>query len=172
MENNKNQPNKPGDNEKRPKSNLWATLIITVVVVLLASVLFNYVKGSQYKETTWSKFLEAKEQGQLAEVEFHHDRVVFMTKEQKALPSKQQKAYYTGLPTGGDVLALAAELDAADADVNVEIVEDNSGIIMILYYVLTFGIFFFLIRMLMKRMSGDGMMGGMGGNKEIGRAHV
>ena len=165
MENKNNQPPKPQGSEKRPKGNLWATLIITVAVVLLGSILFNFIKKSQYEETTWSQFLAFQEQGELAEVRFHQDRIYYMTKDQKALPGNQQKAYFTGLPAGGDTLTLAAELNAAGSDVKVEIVEDNSGIIMILYYVLMFGVLFFLFRSLSKRMSGEGMMGGMGCNK-------
>ena len=164
MENKNEQPKKP-DGEKRPKGNLWVTLIITVAVVLVGSLLFNFIKQSQYEETTWSDFLEYREKGELAEVQFHQDRIYYMTKEQQEKPGTHQKAYFTGLPTGGDTLALAAELDAAGSDVKVEIVEDNSGIIMILYYVLMFGILFFFFRMISKRMSGEGMMGGMGGNK-------
>ena len=165
MENNNNQPKKPEGNEKRPKGNLWVTLIITVAVVLIGSLLFNFIKKSQYQETTWSEFLEYQEKGELAEVQFQHDRVFYMTKEQKDKPGSQQKAYFTGLPTGGDILALAAELDASGSDVKVEIIEDNSNIIMILYYALSIGLVFLLFRSLSKRMSGDGMMGGMGGNK-------
>ena len=165
MENNNNQPKKPEGNEKRPKGNLWVTLIITVAVVLIGSLLFNFIKKSQYQETTWSEFLEYQEKGELAEVQFQHDRVFYMTKEQKDKPGSQQKAYFTGLPTGGDILALAAELDASGSDVKVEIIEDNSNIIMILYYALSIGLVFLLFRSLSKRMSSDGMMGGMGGNK-------
>ena len=49
MENNNNQPKKPEGNEKRPKGNLWVTLIITVAVVLIGSLLFNFIKKSQYR---------------------------------------------------------------------------------------------------------------------------
>ena len=165
MENDKNRPNKPDGGEKRPKGNLWVTLIITAVVVLGLSLLFNFVKESQYTETTWSDFLEAKDTDNLAEVQFQYDRVIYLTRDQAEKPVSEQRAYFTGMPSGGDNQALAAEIHANNADVLVEIVEDNSGIIMILYYVLMFAALFLLFRMLTKRMSGEGMMGAMGGNK-------
>ena len=165
MENDKNRPNKPDGGEKRPKGNLWVTLIITAVVVLGLSLLFNFVKESQYTETTWSDFLEAKDTDNLAEVQFQYDRVIYLTRDQAEKPVSEQRAYFTGMPSGGDNQALAAEIHANNADVMVEIVEDNSGIIMILYYVLMFAALFLLFRMLTKRMSGEGMMGAMGGNK-------
>ena len=165
MENDKNRPGKPDGGEKRPKGNLLVTLIITAVVVLGLSLLFNFVKESQYTETTWSDFLEAKETDNLAEVQFQYDRVIYLTRDQAEKPVAEQRAYFTGLPSGGDNQALAAEIHANNANVLVEIVEDNSGIIMILYYVLMFAALFLLFRMLSKRMSGEGMMGAMGGNK-------
>ena len=160
MDNN-NQPKKPDGNGKR-KPNLWVTLIFTVVIVLIGSLLYNYVKDSKYIETDWNQFIEEKEAGNLVDVHLQNDRVIFQTKEQE---QNSGKAYFTGLPAGGDKMALASELAAENIDVKQEIKEDNSNIIMILYYVLMFGVFFILIRSVMKRMSGDGMMGSMGGNK-------
>ena len=165
MENNKNPSPRSGGGDKRPKNSIWVALIITVVAVLAGSLLFNYIQNSQYEEATWSQFLEAKNGGNLSEVLIQYDRIVFQTKEQAALPSHQQTAYYTGLPSGGDMVVLAGELDAMGVKVDSLIVEDNSNIIMILYYVLTFAILFLLFRTITKRMSGEGIMGGMGGNK-------
>ena len=162
MENNKNDPKKPDNGDKRPKTNLWVTLIITVVVVLASSILFNFVRESQYEEVTWNRFREEMNAKNLEEVQLRHDRIIFLTKNEK---EGEQKAYFTGVPDGGDMIAVADQLAADEVKIKQEIVEDNSGIIMILYYVLMFGIFFFLIRSVMKRMSGDGMMGNMGGNK-------
>ncbi|MCI6936625.1 MAG: ATP-dependent zinc metalloprotease FtsH, partial [Clostridiales bacterium] len=79
-------------------------------------------------------------------------------------PSRQ-KACFTGLPSGGDMLALAEELDAAGVKVNNQIVEDNSMIMMILSYAIMIGGMFLLMNLLTKRMGGDGIMGGMGKSK-------
>ena len=160
----KNRSNKPGDN-KRPKSSIWITLIISVAIVLAISLIYNAVARSQYTQTTYTEFREAMENGQLEEVQLLYDRVIYLTKEEAAKPAGQQKACFTGLPSYADTLALMDELYALGYDVNHQITEDNSGIIMILYYVFMFGIIFFTMRMLSKRMSGDGMMGGFGHSK-------
>ncbi|MBE6986367.1 MAG: ATP-dependent zinc metalloprotease FtsH [Ruminococcaceae bacterium] len=123
------------------------------------------VLGSQYTQTTFSDFLTAMENGELDEVEIQYDRIYYLTKEEAAKPASQQKACYTGLPSGGDSAALAEKLHGMGVKVNNPIVEDNSGIIMILYYVFMFAIIFFMMRMITKRMSGDGVMGGFGHSK-------
>ena len=156
-------PDKGGDSQsnKRPKSNIWATLIISVAIVLIISLVYTAVSNSQYTKTTYDEFLEAMESGQLAEVELHSDRIFYLTKEEAAKEPAQQKVSVTGLPFG-DALALADRLAAMEVKVNQKIVEDNSTIIMILYYVIMFGLIFLFMRMITKRMSGDGMMGGFG----------
>ncbi len=168
MENKPNDPksgDKPNANgeTKRPR-NIWITLIITVAIILLISWIYNAVVKSQYTETSYSDFLNAVADGQLEEVELHYDRVYYLTKEEANKPANQQKACFTGLPTG-NVMELAKELNAAGVNVTQVIVEDNSTIVMILMYVAMFAVIFGVMRMLMKRMSGDGMMGGFGKSK-------
>ena len=163
MEPNKNNPKKDPNNERRPK-NLWITILITVAIVLIITSVYSSISSSRYTETTYSDFLTQKDGGNLSEVEFQYDRVIYMTKEEAAKPGSQQKAFITGLPSG-NVMALAQELYQQGVTINQVIVEDNSMITMILYYVIMFGVFFIFVRMITKRMSGDGMMGGMGGNK-------
>ena len=76
-----------------------------------------------------------------------------------------KKAYYTGLPTGGDTMELAQQLDDMDITVYKKIVEDNSGILMFLSYALMIGAVFLLMNMLTKKLTnGEGMMGGFGKN--------
>ena len=165
MEQNRNDHNKdPKNNNKKPKGNIWITLIVTVALILLVSTVYNFVRNSQYTQTTLSDFLEAKENGQLAEVELRYDRIVYLTKEEKEKPSSQQKAFYTGLPSGTDTYALAVELDEAGVLMNRQIVEDNSTVMTILSYVLMFGVLFAMTSLVTRRMGGDGMMG-FGSNK-------
>ena len=167
MENNRdNTPNKnDSGNKKRPKPSIWLALIITVAIVLIISVVYNAIADSQYTQTTYDEFLAAMETDDLKEVLFQADRIVYLTKTEAAKPASQQKASYTGLPSGGDTMALAEALAAKGVEVSKEIVEDNSTIIMILYYVFMFGIIFFMMRMVMKRISGEGAMGGFGQSK-------
>jgi len=162
MEQNRN--NRP-DDDKKPKLNIWITLALTLGIILLISTVFNAISGSQYTETTYSDFKNAMDQGQLEEVQIQADRIVYLTKEEAAKPAGQQKASYTGLPSGADTMALSDRLHGMGVTVNKLIVEDNSTILVILYYGVMFVLIFGMMRSISKRMSGDGMMGGFGGNK-------
>ncbi len=161
---NSNSNQDPG-NSKRPKGNLWFTILITLAIILVFSWVFNAVRGSKYKETTFSDFLASMNAGQLAEVELQYDRILYLTKEEAAKDGSQQKMFFTGLPSGSNTMELAERLDTMGVTVSKEIVEDNSMIIMILSYVVMFGALFLVMNLITKRMSGDGMMGGFGKSK-------
>ena len=163
MEQKRNDNKKP---EGQKPKNFWTPLLITLVLVLIFSWVFNAVSRSQYTETTWSDFLEALETGQLEEVELQPQtrKVLYLTREEAAKEPSRQKACYTGLPDG-DHMALSKEIKDKDATVNVKIVEDNSFIMMILSYAVMIGAMFLLLNMLTKRMGNEGMMGGFGKSK-------
>ena len=166
MENNRgNDQNNKRPEGERPKNNYFTPLMIALVLVLIFSWVMNTVEKSQYTETTIADFWDAMDNERLAEVEIKGDRILYMTKEEAAKDPSQQKACYTGLPHGGDVLALSRELKAMGIKVNYPIVEDNSMIMMILSYAIMIGGMFLLMNMLTKRMGGDGMMGGFGKSK-------
>ena len=161
MDKNQNKnPKKPDG--KKPKS-IWLTIMITVAIVLIISVVYNAIKNSQYTQTTFSEFMAAAESNNLKEVEISYDRVTYLTKTEALKPAGQQKACYTGLPNG-DILGLAEKLNTMGTEVDVEIVEDNSTIMMILYYIIMFGAIFGVMTLLSKKMGG-GMMGSMGASK-------
>jgi len=160
--NKNNSPGKRPGNDKQPKWNIWIALVVTVAIILLGSSLYNMISKSQYTAATYTDFREAMLTGQLVEVQIQQDRLVYLTKEEAAKPAASQKAFYTGLPSGGDLLELSNELTAMGVVVDEVIVEDNSTIIMILYYVIMFALIFGSMRMITKRMSGEGMMGGFG----------
>ena len=161
--NNPNNGKKPGGD--RPKGSYFTPLMIALILVLLFSWIMNTVEKSQYTETTLSDFFAAKDAGQLAQVELRYDRIVYMTKEEAAKELSRQKACFTGIPSGGDLLALAEELNNAGVKVSNKIVEDNSVIMMVLSYAIMIGGMFLLMNLLTKRMGGDGMMGGFGKSK-------
>ena len=165
MDPNHNDKNKKPGDSKKPKGNIWLTIIITVALILVVSAVFNYVRNSQYTKTTLSDFLDTKEENQLAEVELQYDRIIYLTKEEAAKPAMEQKAFFTGIPLGSDLYSLAVELRAAGVKVSYPIVEDNTFITMILTYVVMFAVFFFLIRIFTRRMGGEGMMGSIGASK-------
>ena len=156
-------PNKPGD-DKNPKRNIWLPLIIAVVVMIALGSIYNMVNDSMYTQTTWSDFRDAMEQNNLAEVEIRYDRILYLTREEAQKPAAQQKACFTGLPSG-NILELANQLDAMGVTVNEPIVEDNSGILLILYYLGMGLLVFGLMSRVTRNMSGEGMMGGMGKSK-------
>ena len=166
MESNRgNDPqNSRNPDGNRPKGSYFTPLLIALALVLVFSWVMNMVESSQYTQTTFNDFLEARESGQLAEVEIWTDRIVYLTKEEAAKPAAKQKACYTGLPYG-DLLALSEELVAEGVTVNEKIVEDNSFIIGILSYAIMIGGLFLVMNMLTKRMGGEGMMGGFGKSK-------
>ena len=166
MESNRNdQNNNPKDGDKKPKINLLIPLIVSVALMLVFFGMFNLVRNSQYDEKTLDDFLSAKEAGQLAEVEIHLDRIIYLTKEEAAKPAQEQRACYAGLTIGANAYALATELHEAGVKVDQEIVEDNSMIMNILTTLLMFGLLFGGMTLLGRRMSGDGMMGAMGASK-------
>lgn len=158
----KNSKN-PLDN--MPKGSIWTALIVTLALVLLISWIYGNISNSQYTQTSVSDFLEAMEEGNLSEVEFYYDRVIYLTREEAAKDPARQKACYTGLPSGGNLLELSRQLEDMGVKVTSPIKEDNSIVMMILSYCITFAILFVFMRMLTKRMTGDGMMGGFGKSK-------
>ena len=155
MENERKTPPSRGE-DKRPKSSILIALIVTGILVLLISTIYNAVSNSQYELQTYSDFVKAKDEGQLKSVEIHTDRVIYATKEEAEKNAFQRRTFYTGLPYG-DVMALANELVASGVKVDNKIVEDNSWIMTVLLYGLMFLSIFFMMRMITKRMSGDGI---------------
>ena len=154
---------KPGGPD-RPKNTFWTPLIIALALVLLFGWIYNMVSNSQYTETKFSDFYTAMKNDQLAEVQYRGNRVYYLTKEEAAKPASEQRACYTGMPAG-DWLTVAGELSEKGVVVDEKIQEDNSAILMVLYYGITFAILFMFMRNLTKRMGGDGMMGGFGKSK-------
>ncbi len=166
MENNKPQPQDQNpETGKKPKGNVWMSLFVTIAIVLIISVVFNAVSDSKYTSTTYSKFVEYERGGELKEVKIQGNRIIYMTKTEAAKEKTEQKACYTGMPAGGDAMALADRLAASGVEVNYIYDKDNSWIIMLLYYGLGIGVIFFTMRMITTRMSGDGMMGNFGKSK-------
>ena len=161
---NRNNRNGGSGDGQKPRGNMLVTLIVTVAIILVISGIFNMVRNSQYVETSYSDFLTAIQQNNLSEVEFQYTtgRILYLTKEEAAKDPSVQKACFTGMPHGGDYEEMARQLYTMGVDVREQIVEDNSGILLILYYVMMFALIFGGMSMLTKRMSGDGAMGGFG----------
>ena len=160
--NNTSNNNKKNNNDgKKPRINPLVMLLISMALVLVITLLFNAISDSKYTEVTYDEFLAAMEAGQLHQVQFRTDRIVYLTKEEAAKPAAEQKACFTGLPSGGDTMALSEKLSGMGVEVKTKIVEDNSFIMMLLSYGLMIGGLFLVMNLITKRM-GDGGMGAMG----------
>ena len=155
-----NNPNRKGD-DRRPRNQRLIALVVTLALVLIFSWVYDSVTKSQYRETTFSDFLEAMENDNLAEVQLRTDRIVYMTKTEAAKPAREQQACYTGLPAG-DHMALLEQLHEMGVVGSEKIVEDNSLIMMILSYAVMIGGLFLVMNLITRRMSSDGGMGSMG----------
>ena len=159
--NNRNNSNE----RKRPKSNVLLALICAIALVLLGGFVYNQIHQSRYIEKTYTDFLKAIEEKQIAKVELRADRIIYQSAEEAEKPDHLQKFCYTGLPSGGNTMELAEELDDMGITVQRKIVEDNSLIMGFLGYALMIGAVFLLMNMLTKKLSsGEGMMGGFGKN--------
>ncbi len=165
--NNKNNPNGPKKPEdKKPRGRIFPTLLLAIALVLAGTMVYNAIVSSQYEETDFNTFLAAMNAGELSEVEIQGDRILYLTKEEAAKDSSEQLVFYTGLPSGGDYLELSRQLDEMGVKNTTQIVEDNSFIIMILYYALMIGGMFLVMSLITRRIgSGDGIMGGMNKSK-------
>ena len=163
MDQNQHNPKKDPNNEKRPK-NIWLTILIAAMIILVITTVYSAIAGSRYEDVTYSQFQAEMDAGNLAEVEMRYDRIIYLTKEEAQKKPAQQKACITGLPSG-NLRELADELVSMGVKVNYIIVEDNSMITMLLMYAVMFGISILFVRFIGKRMGGDGIMGSIGGNK-------
>ena len=103
-----NKPNQENDKGKH----IGTAVIISLALILLFTWVYNTITNSQYTQTTYSDFLVAMENNNLAEVQVRYDRILYMTREEAAKEPSQQRACYTGLPVGIDGDALLRELHA------------------------------------------------------------
>ena len=163
MDPNRNDPNQNGQSPEggKPKTSGWAALTIALLVALVFGGIFNTVSESQYNEKTWTDFRTEMSAGTLSEVVLSGDRVIYLTAEEAAKPAKEQKACYARTPGTLDLIPLANELADMGVKVKQKPNQDYSAILMMLLSVVPF---FFLFRMMSKRMGGDGM-GGFGKSK-------
>ena len=71
-------PRKPDGDDKKPKS-ILTTVFISIAILLVVVSVFNMVSDSQYKETTFSDFMDYMDVGNLKEVEIKTDRIIYLT---------------------------------------------------------------------------------------------
>ena len=157
---NQNENGQPGEGGKSKPSS-WVALTVAILLALAVSGIFKTVSDSQYKEQSWTEFRAQMTAGALSEVAITSDRVLYLTVEEAAKPAKEQKACYARTPGTLDLIPLANEL----ADMGVKVKQkQNQDYSMLMMMLLSIVPFFFLFRMMSKRMGSDGM-GGFGKSK-------
>lgn len=154
--------NKGGREGRDPLRTGLPLLVLAVVIVLLFNWVYNSITSAQLEEKSYTDFLTMVQNNQLAEVQFEVDRVLFITKEEADRPGVSQTIYYTGLITNTDNTQLVLQLQSQGVTVFQEPQEDNSIIGFILSNLLILGLTFFLLSLLMRKMSSS-MGGGLGG---------
>ena len=154
--------NKGGREGRDPLRTGLPLLVLAVVIVLLFNWVYNSITSAQLEEKSYTDFLTMVQNNQLAEVQFEVDRVLFITKEEADRPGASQTIYYTGLITNTDNTQLVLQLQSQGVTVFQEPQEDNSIIGFILSNLLILGLTFFLLSLLMRKMSSS-MGGGLGG---------
>ena len=164
MEPDRNEnPNKNKPDDKKPKMRLLPMLVIALALVLLVTGIYRLITNSQYELKEYHEFLADKDVGNIQEAWIKYDRIIYLTKEEAAKPASAQQAFYTGLPSGGDKMALAQELYDMGVLVDAPITEDNSTVTMLLYYGLMIGGLMLVMNLVTRKMGGG--MAGMGDNK-------
>ncbi len=167
-----------GNDQKGPqKRQSFMLLLVAALITLLSmSFLMNSVSNSSSKEITYDEFLQMVEDGKVDSVLIKSDKLVITPKQDKAqektessrnpfalyggYDSQPEVKYYTGLVSDD---SLPAFLNKYDVTYSKEIPDNSSWILSILLtYVLPIVILWVLLSFLFRKMSGGGMMGGVG----------
>ncbi|MDY3770583.1 MAG: ATP-dependent zinc metalloprotease FtsH [Lachnospiraceae bacterium] len=151
-------------------------LVAALITLLSMSFLMNSVSNSSSKEITYDEFLQMVEDGKVDSVLIKSDKLVITPKQDKAqektessrnpfalyggYDSQPEVKYYTGLVNDD---SLPAFLNKYDVTYSKEIPDNSSWILSILLtYVLPIVVLWVLLSFLFRKMSGGGMMGGVG----------
>ena len=167
-----------GNDQKGPqKRQSFMLLLVAALITLLSmSFLMNSVSNSSSKEITYDEFLQMVEDGKVDSVLIKSDKLVITPKQDKAqektessrnpfalyggYDSQPEIKYYTGIVEDD---TLPAFLNKYDVTYSKEIPDNSSWILSILLtYVLPIVILWVLLSFLFRKMSGGGMMGGVG----------
>lgn len=167
-----------GNDQKGPqKRQSFMLLLVAALITLLSmSFLMNSVSNSSSKEITYDEFLQMVEDGKVDSVLIKSDKLEITPKQDKAqektessrnpfalyggYDSQPEVKYYTGLVNDD---SLPAFLNKYDVTYSKEIPDNSSWILSILLtYVLPIVVLWVLLSFLFRKMSGGGMMGGVG----------
>ncbi len=162
-------PNKPGPGGKKPKS-ILLVIAAALLFTLIINMIYTTVSNAYLQPITFSEFYKMAENGEVSRVEFQHDRILIMTKEEESKDISQQTVYYTGLIPNMTTNELEASLRESGVVTDAHLTEEMNPILsFLLSWVFPILIFYVLFWLLMgsmsKRMGGGGGMGGIGQSK-------
>ncbi len=161
MDLNQNNQNKDNKNNKKNKQGMLFVLLTTLITTFLVLGLLDFAGKATTKEISYNEFLTMVEEGEVAEVIIGDDQLTIKpkTESENILLPGIEMTYYTGVV---DDEKLTERLDEADVKFWSEIPDTASAVFwnIMISVVLPFGLIFFCMSYLMKKMSkGGGMMG-------------
>ena len=156
---NNNQNNKK--NNKNNKQGMIFVIVTTLITTFLVLGLLDFAGKATTKEISYNEFLNMVEEGEVAEVIIGDDQLTIKPKSEQEnilLPGIEM-TYYTGIV---DDKNLTERLDEAGVKFWSEIPDTASAVFwnIMISVILPFGLIFFCMSYLMKKVSkGGGMMG-------------
>jgi len=163
---NKNKQNKNSNNPKSVLAIILAALVFTLVINLIITSMTN----AQQEQKPYSEFTAMLEAGQLSEVEFKEDRILFVTHEEAEKKRSNRTIYYTGLIPNYEVSELVEELEAKNVVIDTNVQQEVSPIVsFIVSWVLPM-LFMYLMFSLLMRSLGKKMGDGFGGIGSFGQS--
>ena len=166
------KPKNPKQQEPPKKKPFLTIAIVALVCTIAFNWIYTAIANSYLKEISYSEFMQMVGENTVDSVEFRHDRIMILTREEAAKPQGEQVLHYTGLIPNYQLNELTAALGENQVTYTGKIVEQASPIISFLVsWVLPLAGMYLLFSLLMGSLSKRmGDMGGMGGIGSIGQS--
>lgn len=166
--NNQNNNNQNNGNGNKPNKNTIIPVVVAIVAALMFMTLSSYLTTAiTTKEITYNQFVTLLEEEKVDTVVFDNGKIVITPKSSdKSLI--QYKFWTTDLEEKD--LTLVQELKTKYTDVNFRAEYDNGSqdvMFFIIQLVVSFGVFYFIFAMMMKKSSG-----GRGGIFGVGKSNA
>ena len=157
---NQKNNNRGGKGSKNSQT-LICFIFAAVVVLLIATMMNNYIENATNKKITYNEFTQMIDKGLVDRVDLKTNKIVITPKEGQYLSPDDRgvRSYYTGYVGDDD---LVQRLQKAGIVFEGEIPSTSSGIMDFLLFVVLPIIFVWLFFMFMMRRIGGGGAGGVG----------
>ena len=159
--NDRNNNNNGRNQGPKGSQTLICFILATVVVILIVTMLNNYVENARNKKINYNEFTAMIENGQVKRVDLKTNKIVITPKEGVRLSPDDNlvQTYFTGY-VGDD--NLVERLEKANVEFEGEIPSTSSGIMDFLLFVVLPIVFVWIFFMFMMRRIGSGGAGGVG----------